>query len=119
MGVVAWITGIVAALGFGMAGLAKVTWQKQMEEAAEHLSFSKQNFQAIGAAELAGAVGVILGTAVDDLEWIGIAAAIGLTAVGVGAVMNHRRVGDPPQAMVPPAVLTVVALISVISLTLR
>lgn len=65
----------------------------------------------LGAAEIAGAVGLVVGL----LWWpIGVAAAIGLILYFLGAIASHLRVRD--KAIVPATVLLIVA---VAALTLR
>ena len=65
----------------------------------------------LGAAEIAGAVGLVVGL----LWWpIGVAAAIGLILYFLGAIASHLRVRD--KAITPATVLLIVA---VAALTLR
>ena len=109
MGVLAWITGVLLIIGFGTAGVAKVTKQRQMVDAAGHLGMSVQQFQMIGGLEIAGAIGVLVGLISEDVRGLGIAAAIGLALVGIGAVVFHVSAGDGPPAFAPVAVLTLVA----------
>ncbi|MDQ3432256.1 MAG: DoxX family protein [Actinomycetota bacterium] len=65
----------------------------------------------IGALELAGAAGLIIGL---WLAWLGILAALGLVALMAGAVFFHQRVSDSPKAMAPAATLGVLALLTVV-----
>ena len=62
---------------------------------------------ALAALEIAGAVGIIAGLAV---EWLGVAAATGLVLSFVGAVIGHLRVRDPKGAAQPvvPLLLSIV-----------
>lgn len=115
MNILAVITGIVIALAFLGAGMAKVTKHEMMVQAAEHLGFSMSHFQLIGAAEIAGAVGVIAGVVSNDLDALGIAAAAGLAIVGVGAVINHLKAGDAPQDAAPPGILAVIAVVHIVA----
>ncbi len=115
MNILAAITGVVIALAFLAAGLAKVTKNAQMVEAAEHLGFSITQFQLLGAAEIAGAVGVVVGLVSDDLKPLGIAAAVGLGIVGVGAGVVHLKAGDEPTNAVPPIVLAVLAAVYIVA----
>jgi uncharacterized membrane protein YphA (DoxX/SURF4 family) len=63
----------------------------------------------LAALEIAGAIGIVAGLM---LEPLGIAAAAGLTAYFVGAVIGHVRVGDTKGAAMPlaPLVLSVAVL---------
>lgn len=82
---------VVGGLVLGAAGAAKVVAVPDMRARADHLGFSVGNYRAIGALELAGVVGLAVG-----LAWapIGVAAAVGLIAMMVGAVVCHLRAGD-------------------------
>ena len=115
MNILAAIAGIVIALAFLAAGLAKVTKNVQMVEAAKHLGFSVTQFQLLGAAEIAGAAGVVAGIAVDSFAPLGIAAAVGLAAVGIGAGVVHRKAGDESKAAAPPIVLALLAIIYIVA----
>ena len=119
MGVLAWVTGIIIAVGFGMAGVSKLTWQQQMADAAGHLRHSQRDFQMIGLAEVVGAAGVLLGTAVVGLEFVAIGAALGLALLGGLAALSHIGVGDPPKMAAPASVLGLIALVCALALTLR
>jgi hypothetical protein len=66
-------------------------------------------FPMLAAAEIAGAVGLLIGLAVPV---IGILAAIGVIAYFVGAVIAHLRAGD--RQIVPPAALGVFAVIALV-----
>jgi hypothetical protein len=65
----------------------------------------------LAAAELAGAAGLLVGLAVAPL---GIAAAIGLVAYFVGAVIAHLRVKDTAGVGAPlvPLALSIAALVT-------
>lgn len=64
----------------------------------------------LAALEIAGALGIVAGLWIEPL---GIAAAIGLTAYFVGAVLGHLRVRDTKGVMMPlvPLVLSVAVLV--------
>ena len=117
MTALAWITGILLLLGFGMAGQAKVMQQQMMLDSAEHLGFSPSQYRLIGAAEMAGAVGVLLGRLVDGLSGLGLLAAIGLVLVGLGGLFFHVRAKDSVKDMLPISVLTLVAVLHIIAIS--
>lgn len=102
---------VLLAAALAGAGTAKVTKQKPMLEAAEHLGYTPENYQAIGAAELAGAAGLLVGL---KKPWIGRAAALGSLALFTGAVVEHVRHGDGPDGYAPAAVLGVLSLVSLV-----
>lgn len=115
MTALAWITGFLLLIGFGMAGQMKVMKQQMALDVAEHLGFSPSQYQLIGVAEMAGAIGVLIGLLVDSLSWLGVLAAIGLTVVGLGAIFFHVRAKDSVKDMAPAAMLTVVAILHIIA----
>lgn len=115
MTVLAWITAVLLAAGFGMSGMAKVTKNKMMADMAEHFGFSMGQVQLLGVAEVAGAAGVILGLLVDSLSWLGVLAAIGLILVAIGGLFFHARAKDPVGQMVPLVVLGAAAVLYVIA----
>lgn len=69
----------------------------------ERVRFPADRVWLLAVAEIAGAVGLVVG-----LFWwpIGVAAAIGVIAYFVGAVTSHLRVGD--RSVQAPAVLLLV-----------
>lgn len=117
MTALAWITGLLLLVGFGMSGQMKAMKQQVMLDAAEHLGFSQERFQLIGAAEMAGAIGVVLGLLIDDLSWLGLLAAIGLVLVGLGALYFHVKAEDSVKDMVPVSALTLVAVLHIIAIS--
>lgn len=121
MGIIAWITGIMLLAGFGGSGMMKVIDHPMMVEARTHLGIAKQQFQGLGALELAGGIGVIIGLVSDgeSFEWIGPLAGLGLLIVGIGAVLAHRKAGDETKEAVPAAVLSVAAIVYIITVIAR
>lgn len=115
MVVVGWIVGVLVIVGFGLAGASKLAGSQQMVEAAERLGFSSL-MRPIGVAEVLGALGVLIGLIVSDLEWLGVLAALGLVGMSIGAITYHRRGGDGPQDMAPAAVLGVLSVVYIIAL---
>ncbi len=116
MNAIAWVTAIALLIGFGMAGLAKITKQQMLMDSAAHLGFSPSQYQLIGVAEAVGAIGVLFGRLVDDLSGLGLLAAIGLTLVGLGALFFHVRAKDTPKDMVPAGALTGLAIFHIIAI---
>ncbi|MCG8914513.1 DoxX family protein [Actinokineospora sp. PR83] len=99
------ITGLLPAVTGGL----KLAAVPAMRARAAHLGFSVRAFRVLGALELAGVAGLAVGLFAAP---IGVAAAVGLTAMMVGAVVCHLRAGDPPAATVPA--LVVAALLAVV-----
>lgn len=106
------LTGVLrTGLGLSLigAGTAKVTQQDVMLESAEHLGYSPEAYQAIGAAEIAGGVGLLAGA---KSKLIGLAANVGAVVVLTGAVVEHLRAGDGPDVYAPAAVLDALAIVT-------
>lgn len=82
-----------------------------MVEEAAHLGLPTGGYRLVGVAELAGAVGLVVG-----LFWAppGIAAAGGLVLLMIGALVTHLRVGDRPAAWASPVGIGFVAVAAVV-----
>ncbi len=94
------VTALLAAM-FAFAGLIKVIGVRQSLAIRDHLGVDPTRWRLIGLLELAGVAGVLAG-----LKWapIGIAAAIGLTLLILGAIVFHVRASDS-VADTAPAVI--------------
>lgn len=84
------VTVLLAAL-FTFSSSIKLLGAKQSLAIRDHLGVKPLQWRLIGACELAGVAGVLIG-----LLWapIGIAAAIGLALLSVGAIAFHVRASD-------------------------
>ena len=111
MFVVTAIVSILLALAAVGSGFGKLSKQPKLVENLTGLGVPMSWLPLLAAAEIAGGVGLLAGLKVAPL---GIAAAIGLIAYFVGAVITHVRAKD--KNLAPPAVL---ALLSVAALVLR
>jgi len=94
------VTALLAAL-FGFAGLIKVVGLRQSLAIRDHLGVKPVQWRLIGLLELAGVAGVLVG-----LVWppIGVAAAVGLALLVLGAIVFHVRASDS-VADTAPAVI--------------
>ena len=94
------VTVLLAAL-FAFAGLIKVAGVRQSLAIRDHLGVDPLQWRLIGSLELAGVAGVLAG-----LRWapIGVAAAIGLALLVLGAIVFHVRASDS-AADTAPAVI--------------
>jgi uncharacterized membrane protein len=110
MSIAIWIVQGLLAAAFAAAGLTKLTQPRTKLVAkmpwAEDLSDGA--VKGIGAVELLGAIGLILPAATTILPVLTPLAATGLVIVMIVAVAVHVRRGEN-QAIVPPAVLLVLA----------
>ncbi|MEW2306153.1 DoxX family protein [Streptomyces sp. NPDC006655] len=101
------VLAMVLSLVFLPLGLAKIAAVPVMRQAAAHLGMSTGVHRVVGALEVAGVAGVLLG-----LTWmpLGVAAATGLALLMVAAALVHLRHGDPPPRAVPAAVMALISL---------
>ncbi|MDQ0797800.1 DoxX family protein [Streptomyces sp. B1I3] len=86
---------------------AKFTRPRRLVDQMATLGLPYRVLPFLGAAQVAGAGGLIIGLWRGPL---GIAAAVGLTLYFIGAVAAHLRAGDYKGAP-PAAVLTLVAVV--------
>lgn len=112
MFVVSIVLSVLLAVAFLGAGGAKLAGLQQMRTNAAHLDFPYPAWRGIGALEVAGAAGLLVG-----LAWapLGVAAAIGLTVLMIGAAAAHLRHGDPVAAAMPAMVLALVAVLTLVA----
>lgn len=94
-----WIVQILAALAFGMAGLAKLTqpYDKLRAQMKWVDDFSPNMVKGIGALELLGAIGLIIPALTGTLPWLTPVAAVGLVVVMLGAMVTHFRRQEMPM----------------------
>jgi uncharacterized membrane protein YphA (DoxX/SURF4 family) len=111
MFVVTVVVSVLLALAAIGSAIAKLTKNPKVLENLTKVKVPMSWLPPLAAAEIAGGVGLLVGLAVPA---IGIAAAIGLIAYFVGAVVTHIKAGDKDLA--PP---TVFALLAVAALVLR
>ncbi|ALV41918.1 hypothetical protein AU252_12715 [Pseudarthrobacter sulfonivorans] len=112
MNIALWIVASALALAFLAAGLMKIS-QPQEKLAASGLAwaedFNSGAIKAIGAAEVLGALGLILPAVTGIATFLVPVAAAGLAVVMVGAIITHIKRGEK-QAVVINAVLGALAL---------
>ena len=84
------VTALLAAL-FTFSSLIKLVGVRQSLEIRDHLGVKPVQWRLIGSLELAGVAGVLAG-----LAWppIGVAAAVGLALLMLGAIGFHVRASD-------------------------
>ncbi len=100
MNTVLWIiTGLLAA-AFAGAGLMKLTQPKE-KLAASGMGWTEQfspaAIKAIGALEVAAAVGLILPAVLDIAPVLVALAALGLVLIMIGAAITHARRKETPM----------------------
>ena len=99
MNIVLWIIAVVLAVAFGAAGFLKLT--KPRSELAENMDwvedFSERTVKLIGAAEVLGALGLVLPAALDIAPVLTPLAASGLALTMALAALTHARRKEFPM----------------------
>ncbi|MEU0531613.1 DoxX family protein [Amycolatopsis tolypomycina] len=95
------VLSVLVAAVFLLTGAAKLFALAPMRERAAHAGFSVTAYRGIGALEIAGAAGVLLGLSVPLL---GALAGAGLLLLLVGALVTHVRSRDRGRDLVPAVV---------------
>lgn len=108
-----YVTAAAVAAGFAMVGAAKLAKPPAMVARAEHAGFSVRAYQLIGAAEVAGALGVLAGL---RFPLLGYAAGVCLLLLMAGAVVTHIRLGDKFVAVAPAVVFALVTAVYLVVL---
>ncbi|MDB4985536.1 MAG: DoxX family protein [Myxococcaceae bacterium] len=91
-----WVICVLLAALFVFAGLPKVMSDPRAVEGFAKAGFPGWFLLFIGAAEIAGAVGLLI----PRLRFW---AAAGLFIIMIGAVTTHLRAGDSPDKVAPAA----------------
>lgn len=107
------MTAAIVATGFAGLGAAKLAKTACMRARAEHVGFSAEAYQLIGAAEVAGAAGILVGLRHPP---VGYAAGAGLLALLGGAAARHLRQGDGPKELAPAVVFATATLGYIVAL---
>jgi uncharacterized membrane protein YphA (DoxX/SURF4 family) len=105
------VLSILLAVAFVFAGGSKLAGVQRMRDSAAHLGLSFPAYQRIGALEVLGAAGLLIGLWFAPL---GIAAAAGLVLLMIGAVYFHIKAKDPAKIYSAPVVFAVVSLVALI-----
>lgn len=98
------VLSVLVAVVFLLSGAASLFALAPMRERAAHTGFSVTAYRGIGALQIAGAAGVLLGLTVPVL---GALAGSGLVLLLAGAVITHLRVHDRIRDLVPAIVCAV------------
>lgn len=117
MSAVASILSILLFLAFATSGLQKVRFNPMASQSADHLGFSKVAYQRIGALELVGGFGLLVGLSAKGSSFWAIlneAAALGLVAAMLLAVYFHVRKGDIAKFFAPALVLGLLCLVELV-----
>jgi uncharacterized membrane protein YphA (DoxX/SURF4 family) len=112
-----WIvTGLTAAL-FLMAGSMKLAKSKEQILTDPRMGWAETYpeglIKLIGAAEVLGALGLVLPGALDVATWLVPAAAIGLAVIMAGAVVVHLRRNELQSVVMNVVLLALTVFVAV------
>jgi hypothetical protein len=97
----AWAVQVLLALFFGFSGYVKLAWP--IERLAAMWGWVKEfrpgTVRFIGAAEILGALGMILPMATGILPWLTPLAALGFLVIQVLAIGVHGRRGETAKTL--------------------
>jgi len=96
-----------------MSGFAKLAGVGQVDTNRQHLGIDPGLWRAIGALDILGGLGVLLGL-LADLPVIGVLAAVGLIGMTIGAVFYHQKAGDSIKQWLPAVVVGSLAIFYII-----
>ena len=114
MNTAVWILQIILAMGFLVAGAMKLTQPraKLAPQMGWVEDFSDTQVKAIGAVEIAAAVGLTLPAAADVAPVLTPLAAAGLVVVMVSAAATHLRRHEAQFIAVNATLLTLAAVVA-------
>ena len=107
-----WVPAVLLALAFGMAGFSKLSGNPMSVEMFDKFGYSALFMYFIGACELVGGLGLVLGQVID--RRFPRLAALGLLVIMVGAIVSHLLNDANPLATMIPAVVLSILLIGFI-----
>ncbi len=115
MNIVLWIIAGILAVAFLAAGLMKLTQPKE-KLAASGMGWTEQfppgAIKAIGALEVAAAIGLILPALLDIAPILVPLAALGLVLMMIGAAITHARRKENPMIGVNVVLLILAAIVA-------
>ncbi len=98
MGAATGLLTALTALVFLAAAWVKFTGKPHAMDTRDRLGIAPGPYRLIGVAEVAGAIGALLGLI---LPGVGIAALGGLLVISVGACAAQVKLGNPPSDAAP------------------
>jgi uncharacterized membrane protein YphA (DoxX/SURF4 family) len=117
MNVFLWIVAGVLAAFFLAAGLTKLSQSKaklgENPQMGWTKDFSAGTIKLIGAAEVLGALGLILPGAFDIAPVLVPLAASGLAIIMIGAIITHARRKEPKPIIINTVVLILALLVAI------
>ena len=104
------LTVLLAVLAINSAAMKLRKNEQVLASISGTVGVPERHLPVLAGLEIAGAAGILIG---QWLEPLGIAAAIGLVAYFLGALIGHLRVGDIKGAAAPvvPLLLSIAVLV--------
>ena len=116
MSIALWVVSSILALAFLFAGASKLSQPKEalaQRGMAYVEDFSATQVKLIGAAEVLGAIGLILPWATGIAPVLTLIAAVGLAVLMVGAMLTHRRRKEPQPIVINAILLAAAVFVAV------
>ena len=111
MTIAIWIFSALIGLASTMSSLGKFTKMEQTVATLKSVGVKESQIPVLGALELAGALGLLVGIWVPVLGQL---SAVGLVIYFAGAVVAHTRAGHEFKQIMPATVLLVVSLLTAV-----
>jgi len=108
LSIITWVLSALLALLNLLAGVMKIAKPHGGSRPMPVLdSYTDAQVRAIGVAEIAGALGLILPVLLGVLPWLTPVAALGIASIQFLAILAHRRHHEP---FVPNLVIMILAI---------
>ena len=114
MGIALWVIQGLLAVAFLGAGASKLSQPKEklLKNMAWVEDFSQPAVRLIGAAEVLGAIGVVVPALTGIVPWLTPLAALGLVLLMVGAALTHLRRREYSNIAINAALLVLAAFVA-------
>ena len=114
MGIALWVIQGLLAVAFLGAGASKLSQPKEklLKNMAWVEDFSQPAVRLIGAAEVLGAIGVVVPALTGIVPWLTPLAALGLVLLMVGAALTHLRRKEYSNIAINAALLVLATLVA-------
>ena len=114
MGIALWVIQGLLAVAFLGAGASKLSQPKEklLKNMAWVEDFSQPAVRLIGAAEVLGAIGVVVPALTGIVPWLTPLAALGLVLLMVGAALTHLRRKEYSNIAINAALLVFATLVA-------
>ena len=116
MNVAAWIIGVPLVAVFTFAGVTKVL---DLDRQRERFGYSAMQYRLVGLSEVAAAAGILIGLIWRQVEWLAVAAGVGICSLMIGALLTHARVEDDAKETAPAGVIFVLSIVFMVLISLR